>query len=183
MSLRLIIRNAAEFLVIALIWQLALLTISSSGWSPFWLTVLVLTSAIAKTIFFGGENLRQLWMASVENTAYHRFMTLMLVNMSQIIVSFGFDYHCLFRINEASFNSVPEHLSGPELVFEFVYFSILNFTFFGYGDMTPATVPAKLLTVTEVILAFVTVIFLLSDFVSLRESLSPRRSNETSEGK
>lgn len=181
MPLRLIVRNAAEFVAIIVLWRLLLTTISSSGIAPFWLTILLLAMALVKTIFFGGENLRQLWMASVENMAYHRFMTLMLVNMSQIIISFGFDYHCLHRINAGSFSSVPEHLSGAELVFEFVYFSILNFTFFGYGDMTPATVPAKLLTVTEVILAFVTVIFLLSDFVSLRESLSPHRKPDASE--
>ncbi len=174
MSRSLVVRNLLEFVAIVVIWRLALLVISQSALSQFVLTILLLLTTWSKTLFFGGENLKQLWTASVENMAYHRFMTLMLVNMSQIILSFGFDYHCLHRINDQSFSSVSEKLHGAELVFEFVYFSILNFTFFGYGDMTPATVPAKLLTVTEVVLAFVTVIFLLSDFVSLRESLTPR---------
>lgn len=43
--------------------------------------------------------------------------------------------------------------------------------FFGYGDITPQSIPAKLLVLTEITLAFVTVIFLLSDFISLKESL------------
>ncbi len=181
MPLRLIVRNAAEFVVIIVIWRLLLTTIAISGFTPFLADPPSSRARTRQDNLLRRENLRQLWMASVENMAYHRFMTLMLVNMSQIIISFGFDYHCLHKINAGSFSSVPEHLSGAELVFEFVYFSILNFTFFGYGDMTPATVPAKLLTVTEVILAFVTVIFLLSDFVSLRESLSPRRKPDPSD--
>ncbi len=48
--------------------------------------------------------------------------------------------------------------------------------FFGYGDVTPQTVVAKALTLTEITLAFVTVIFLLSDFISLKESI--RRPTE-----
>jgi hypothetical protein len=45
--------------------------------------------------------------------------------------------------------------------------------FFGYGDITPQSIPAKLLTLSEITLAFVTVIFLLSDFISLKDSLRP----------
>ena len=37
--------------------------------------------------------------------------------------------------------------------------------------MTPQTIPAKIVTMMEVILAFFTVIFLLSDFISLKDSL------------
>jgi hypothetical protein len=59
-----------------------------------------------------------------------------------------------------------------------VYFSTLNFTFFGYGDVTPQTIPAKLITMSEVLLAFVTVIFLLSDFISLKESLGKPVSSD-----
>jgi hypothetical protein len=99
-------------------------------------------------------------------------MVLMLINMSQIITSFALDYHCLHSVSAESFSSIQPALTRPELMFEYLYFSVLNFTFFGYGDITPQTIPAKLLTMTEIVLAFVTVIFLLSDFISLRESLS-----------
>jgi hypothetical protein len=43
--------------------------------------------------------------------------------------------------------------------------------FCGYGDITPQTVLAKAVTLSEITLAFVTVIFLLSDFISLKESI------------
>jgi hypothetical protein len=103
--------------------------------------------------------------------AYHRFMMLMLINMSQITLSFGLDYHCLHSIDAGSFSSINPTETMPEQIFDFTYFSILNFTFFGYGDIMPQSIPAKLLTITEVVLAFVTVIFLLSDFISLKESI------------
>ena len=44
--------------------------------------------------------------------------------------------------------------------------------------MTPQTIPAKLITMMEVLLAFFTVIFLLSNFVSLKDSLRVRKLHE-----
>jgi hypothetical protein len=68
-------------------------------------------------------------------------------------------------------------------VFEFSYYSTLNFTFFGYGDVTPQTVPAKFITMTEILLAFITVIFLLSDFISLKESLGKPAGEVSQDGR
>ena len=167
-----VIRNLIEFAVLFLLWGVAQGLIASPWLGSGWLTAIIVALAWGKTAFFGAENLQELWRASQQHVAYHRFMVLMLVNMSQIITSFALDYHCLHTVNAESFSSIPPALTQPELVFEYVYFSVLNFTFFGYGDITPQTVPAKLLTMTEILLAFVTVIFLLSDFISLRESLS-----------
>ena len=55
--------------------------------------------------------------------------------------------------------------------------SRLNFLFFGYSDILPETVAAKIVTLSEIVLAFVTVIVMLSDFISLKESLRGRRSD------
>ena len=167
-----VIRNLIEFAVLFLLWGVVQGLIVSGWLGSGWLTAIIVALAWGKTAFFGAENLQELWHASRQHVAYHRFMVLMLVNMSQIITSFALDYHCLHTVNAESFSSIPPALTQPELVFEYLYFSVLNFTFFGYGDITPQTVPAKLLTMTEILLAFVTVIFLLSDFISLRESLS-----------
>jgi hypothetical protein len=59
--------------------------------------------------------------------------------------------------------------------FDCCFYSVLNFSFFGFGDIMPQTVPAKLVTLMEVVLAFFTVIFLLSDFISLKDSLRRER--------
>jgi hypothetical protein len=62
-------------------------------------------------------------------------------------------------------------LGEPRILFDCFFYSLLNFTFFGFGDITPQLIPAKLVTLMEVTLAFFTVIFLLSDFISLKDSL------------
>jgi hypothetical protein len=172
------IRNLAEFVVLFALWGLMVWLISGRWLGNIGLSALVVGLAWSKTAFFGAENLRDLWQASQQNIPYHRFMLLMLMNMAQIITSFAFDFHCLHEINPASFGNVAEIATEPKLVFEFFYYSVLNFTFFGYGDVTPQTIPAKLLTMTEILLAFVTVIFLLSDFISLKESIRQPRQNE-----
>src|SRR5262249_53925171 len=111
-------------------------------------------------------------LAAEKNVAYHRFLMLMVVNIWQIIVAFGLDFHALARLSPNNFAGVRPGLASAELVFEYFYFSALNFMFFGYGDITPQTVVAKSLTLAEITLAFVTVIFLLSDFISLKESIA-----------
>ena len=56
---------------------------------------LVSAVAAAKTSFFFIENLQQILQATAKDIPYHKFMALMLVNMGQIILSFGLDYWCL----------------------------------------------------------------------------------------
>jgi len=140
--------------------------------SACWLVAAV---AAAKTSFFFIENLQQILQATAKDIPYHKFMALMLVNMGQIILSFGLDYWCLMTANPESVSTFNPAFTQPELMFECLYFSFLNFSFFGYGDSTPQTIPAKLVTMMELLLAFFTVIFLLSDFISLKDSLRPPR--------
>ena len=93
------------------------------------------------------------------------------VNMSQMILSFAFDFHLLFCNDSTCFAGITKNVSQAEALFDFFYLSTLNFSFFGYSDILPQTVPAKIINLTEIVLAFITVIFLLSDFISLKESL------------
>ena len=177
-----IIRNVIEFIAIIAVWagfqQLLDRELAHATALP-----LVILLSLAKTAFFGIENIRQLFEATRSNQPYHRFMLLMLINMTQIILSFSLDFHCLHRINPASFSVALTEATQFETVFEFIYYSTLNFTFFGYGDVTPQTVPAKFITMTEIVLAFVTVIFLLSDFISLKESLGKPSGEASTSGR
>lgn len=166
-----IARNFAEYFLIVGVWLGAQALISRSQLSSSALIVILIVLSLSKTAFFGLENIQQLLRASRDNLAYHRFLMLMLINMSQITLSFGLDYHCLHSIDAGSFSSIDPTETMAEQIFDFTFFSILNFTFFGFGDITPQTIPAKMLTVTEIVLAFVTVIFLLSDFISMKESI------------
>ncbi len=164
-------RNLLEFALIFAVWGAVYEMIVRAWLPPGALVAVVLATSFAKTVFFGNENIWQLRTASKQNWPYHKFLLLMLMNVWQIITSFGLDYHLLYLLNKGSFDVINPALAGGSLLFEFFYYSALNFMFFGYGDITPQTIPAKVLTLTEITLAFVTVIFLLSDFISLKESL------------
>jgi hypothetical protein len=96
--------------------------------------------------------------------------------MVQITLSYAIDFYCLYWIDRANINGIEPSLSGLALMFECFYFSVLNFSFFGYGDIIPARVPGKIVMLLEVVTAFSTVIFLLSDFVSMKESMRKKPS-------
>ena len=91
--------------------------------------------------------------------------------MSQMILSFAFDFHLLHSLNVIAFAGVAKDVGQAEVLFDFFYLSTLNFSFFGYSEIMPQTVPAKIVNLTEIVMAFVTVIFLLSDFISLKDSI------------
>jgi len=96
--------------------------------------------------------------------------------MAQITISYALDFYCLVRIDRESLSGIDPELAGGELLFECFYFSVLNFSFFGYGDITPAHIPGKVIMLLEVVTAFSTVIFLLSDFVSMKKSMRRKHS-------
>lgn len=175
---RQVIRQGGEVVVIVLV---------AAGlqalWGAHWLSartfcLVVLAAAFAKTVFFFVENLHHILIATRDNMPYHRVLGLMGVNMAQITLAFALDYWCLETAEPASFSSIDAAWNQSEQLFEFFFFSVLNFSFFGFGDVTPLTIPAKLVTMMEVLLAFFTVIFLLSDFVSLKDSLRVQKPRE-----
>jgi hypothetical protein len=139
--------------------------------SPAAVCWIVTALALAKTAFFFVENLQHILLATSHEIPYHRFLALMGVNMAQITLSFALDFFLLEAAEPESFAGFAAGLGEPRILFDCFFYSLLNFTFFGFGDITPQSVPAKLVTLMEVTLAFFTVIFLLSDFISLKDSL------------
>ncbi len=136
-----------------------------------WLVWLVVAIAAFKTFYYFAESLWHLVKATACDLPYHRFLMLMAYNMTQVTISFAIDFYCLRQLDHESFSGMAPDLDGMPLLFECFYFSVLNFSFFGYGDITPAHIPAKIVMLMEVITAFSTVIFLLSDFVSMKDSM------------
>lgn len=102
---------------------------------------------------------------------YHKFLVLMAYNMFQATISFGADFFSLERVKPDSLSGINSVNNISELAFDCIFSSLLNFSFFGFGDVTPATVSAKLIVMMEVVCGFITVIFLLSDFVSIKQSI------------
>jgi Na+/H+ antiporter NhaD/arsenite permease-like protein len=172
------LRQIGEIVTILLIAWATWAVIRSGMFGVGSMCVIIALIALAKTIFFMVENLQSLLVATATDIPYHRFMGLMVVNMVQIMLSFGCDYWCFQMVEPSSLGGINETLRGGELMFECFYFSFLNFTYFGYGDITPQNVCVKLVTMMELLLAFFTVIFLLSDFISLKDALRVRKRHE-----
>ena len=133
--------------------------------------LLVVAIALAKTVYFLVENLQHILLATAHEIPYHRFLGLMGVNMAQITLSFALDFWLLEMADPGSFRGFAAGLAEGRVFFDCCYYSVLNFSFFGFGEIMPQTMPAKIVTLLEVVLAFFTVIFLLSDFISLKNSL------------
>jgi len=167
-------RNIAEYASIVAWWLFLLWLVFAGQIGVGLLTIVVILGCWTKTALFGAENLKQLYEAAQCNLAHHRFLVLMGINMSQMIMSFAFDFHLLYCIDKSCFTGVSKDVGQLESLFDFFYLSTLNFSFFGYSDILPQTVPAKIVNLTEIVLAFVTVIFLLSDFISLKDSIRNR---------
>lgn len=139
------------------------------------LLVTVAVWAAFKTLYYFSETLRHLMEVTNRDLTYHWFLILIAYNMAQITFSYAIDFYCLYQIDPTSLSGIDPELHGAELMFECFYFSVLNFSFFGYGDITPAHVPGKVVMLLEVVTAFSTVIFLLSDFVSMKESVRSKK--------
>ncbi|MFM8735797.1 MAG: ion channel [Pirellulales bacterium] len=168
-------RQTLEVLVIA-----AAALAVQQAWSAGALTaatvcVAVVTLAISKTGYFLVENLQHILLATAQEIPYHRFLALMGVNMAQITLSFALDFWLLELADPGSFSGFDANAGAGRAFFDCFFYSVLNFSFFGFGDILPLTIPAKIVTLLEVVLAFFTVIFLLSDFISLKDSLRQER--------
>ena len=133
---------------------------------------LIFGLVIFKSVFFFIESFQKILQATKNDVAYHKFLIFMAINIALIILSFGIDFLCLYQVEPHSFIGIPDNLNFSRRAFELIYFSVLNFSNFGFGDITPASILSKSIVTIEIVISFVTIIFILSDFVSLKESVS-----------
>jgi len=165
-------RQGAEVLVMLLLAAAVHAAWTTGLVGPQGVCLAVVVLALAKTAYFLVENLQHILLATSHEMPYHRFLGLMGVNMAQITLSFAVDFWLLESAEAGSFTGFdPTAMTPTGVFFDCLFYSVLNFSFFGFGEILPQTIPAKLVTLLEVVLAFFTVIFLLSDFISLKNSL------------
>lgn len=168
-------RQILELVLIAAATTALLVAWHSIPLTPRAVCFLVVALAVAKTAYFFVENLQHILLATAQEIPYHRFLALMGVNMAQITLSFALDYWVLEWAEQGSFSGFNAASDATRMFFDCFFYSVLNFSFFGFGDIMPQTIPARIVTLLEVVLAFFTVIFLLSDFISLKDSLRRER--------
>lgn len=132
---------------------------------------IIVCVAVLKVGYLLHATYRKIMETVKKNIAFHHFLLFILANMILAICSFAADFWNSYSINPQSFVGISANFNTYETIFEFVYFSTLTFSFFGYGEIMPQIVATKLLVMMEVSLAFLNMIFVLADFVGLKESL------------
>ncbi len=142
--------------------------------------VFIAVISFAKTVYFVFYNYKNIISVSKNDTPYYVFLTFICVNVMLIIFSFGIDYTCLFWIDSSSFSNISENSSFSRMVFEFIYISTLSYTNFGFAEALPVSGFAKLIIIFQDIISYAMTIFILADFVSLKESLKEKFTRNTS---
>ncbi len=138
--------------------------------------IVLLTICFGKCFYFIYESYKKILETNDKNIPYHNFLIFMAVNVSLMVISFGVDNYCLYKMEPASYSGLNGNYNEFHVIFEFFYYSLLGFTNFGFGVLVPESLTAKSLVMFEIILSFVSIIFILSDFISLKESISKRKN-------
>lgn len=138
--------------------------------------VILIVIVLSKFFYFLSHNLRLINKADSNQNFYRKFLLSISVNISLIIVSFGVDYFCLYQIDAMSFNGIPIAAPLFEKVCTFIYFSVSTFSTTGFGDIQSLTLTGRFLITLEIIMAFITTVFIISNFVNLK-SISTDNKN------
>ena len=133
--------------------------------------ILIFAFALIKSGYFLRTGFKKVIKLSVCDISYYKFLLYISLNISFIIASFASDYFCLFQVDPDSFTGISEGLNYFEKGFKFFYFSVLIFSNLGIANILPASSATEFLVMLEAIFSFITIIFILSDFVSLKDSL------------
>jgi Ion channel len=142
--------------------------------SLFWEKLILLILALGKCIYFIEHSFRKIEEASLNDISYNKFLGIILTNVMLIVISFAVDYSCLQQIDGSSFRGISQSPNFIDKAFDFFYFSLVSFTTVAYGDIIPVTKSAKVLSILEVTVAYVTTIIVISNFVQIKDSLGKR---------
>lgn len=134
--------------------------------------------ALVKAMVFMFESLQKVIEVSKNDTPYYQFLLFLGLNIALIILSFSIDYYCLYKALPTSFSGVQHNESSLYIFIDFIYLSIMAFTNFGYGNIIAMTMVAKFILTIELLISYAFIIFILSDFISLKESLANRNSKK-----
>lgn len=129
--------------------------------------------ALGKSIYFLAHNFRSVRLVRGIQQTYNSFLSLMSINILLILISFAIDFYTLYQIYPDSFSGILAS-SSEDTFIEFLYFSLVTFTTTGFGDIVPQTNEARILISMEIILAFISIIFIISNFGSLVEHVQDR---------
>ena len=128
-----------------------------------WAGALVLFS-VTKIYFLVSHTFRKLDMLIENDHSFNHMLLLLGAIITIIVISFAIDYLCISKIYSGAFSGIQHDQTLAFRFLNLLYFSIVTFTTVGYGDITPLVPVAKLITVLEMMSAFVVIVFIISKY-------------------
>jgi hypothetical protein len=142
------------------------------------LLFLIFLFCLTKVLYVVIRCFRRIVTIAHTDLPYHRFLLFVASNVSLLVFSFSLDYFAIFSYDPTSFTGLEDTTNIVEEYFKLFYLSLLLFTNMGVANVVPVKIPAEILVMFEAIVSFVTLIFILSDYVTLRDSLRRIRENQ-----
>ncbi len=128
-----------------------------------WAGALVLFS-ITKIYFLVSHTFKKLDILIENDHSFNHMLLLLGAIITIIVISFAIDYLCVSEIYPEAFSGIQYGQSLALRFMNLLYFSIVTFTTVGYGDIIPVIPVAKLITVLEMMSAFVVIVFIISKY-------------------
>ncbi|MCU0428851.1 MAG: hypothetical protein MUF42_02655 [Cytophagaceae bacterium] len=164
---------------------LIIVGVSISEWlmlrfTPFdWLNIgFIFLACLIKVGFIMLRCFRSIVNISHQSVPYHTFLGFIAINIFLVVFTFSIDYFWIFQLNPGSFSGLETAYTPLQQYFKLFYLSLLLFTNMGVANVVPVSIPAEALVMLEAIVSFVTLIFMLSDYLTLRESLNMIRGKK-----
>lgn len=132
---------------------------------------LIFLFCLTKVLYVVIRCFRRIVTIAHTDMPYHRFLLFVAANVSLLVFSFSLDYYAIFSYDPTSFIGLEDTNNVVEEYFKLFYLSLLLFTNMGVANVVPVKIPAEILVMFEAIVSFVTLIFILSDYITLRDSL------------
>lgn len=136
-----------------------------------WIPYLVLSFALIKSIYFTFFTFRQVNKSIKLCHSFGQLLWVFGLLVFLIIFSFAADFTCLEAAHPGSFKGTEMTATYAEKLFEYFYFSVVTFASIGYGDIVPASVPARLLVILEIGQSFVMIVFGLSNINNIHTTI------------
>lgn len=165
-KIKLVISLTKEFIFLVVLLTLFYLIMNLWGhleYPNLWAGVLALFS-ITKIYLLVSHTFKKLDVLIENNHSFNHMLLLLGAIIAIIVVSFAIDYLCVSEIYTDAFYGIQNNQPLISRFSNFLYFSIVTFTTVGYGDITPINPIAKLITVFEMMSAFVVIVFIISKY-------------------
>lgn len=115
---------------------------------------------------------------SVASRYYLTYMTgFFLLHVLLLVLSFGIDYYCLFRIDKTAFALAPGPQGEWRQLLTFIYFSLGKFTTAGGGELHPVTAVGQCCAMVEMALSYFTTVLVIAN-VSHLQALFGRQPDD-----